>query len=134
MDSDSNVNVDAIKYIIRNTPIGHLKDTLENLKIVIGSQIFEEKSIKEELASYEEEHFKSVNFNENKILISKYNKDSENFYHDQTRKIKISLAPLSENIESIQDLDNSEIENMKFRYIIIIKICFNFKNFLYFIL
>ena len=115
MDSDLNINLDAIKYIIRNTPIGHLKDTLDNLKIVIGSQIFEEKSIKEELASYEEEHFKSVNFNENKILISKYNKDSENFYHDQTRKIKISLAPLSENIESIRDLDDSEIENMKFR-------------------
>lgn len=115
MDSETNVNLDAIKYIIRNTPIGHLKDSLDNLKSLIGSYIFEEKSIKEELAKYEEDHFKTVNFNEDKILISKFNKDSENFYHDQARKIKISLLPLSDNIDVIHNLDAEEIEKLKFR-------------------
>jgi len=115
MDSETNVNLDAIKYIIRNTPIGHLKDSLENLKTLIGSYIFEEKAIKEELAKYEEDHFKTVNFNEDKIIISKSNKDSENFYHDQTRKIKISLLPLSDNIEVIQNLDSAELEKLNFR-------------------
>jgi hypothetical protein len=115
MDSETNVNLDAIKYIIRNTPIGHLKDSLENLKTLIGSYIFEEKAIKDELAKYEEDHFKTVNFNEDKILISKFNKDSENFYHDQTRKIKISLSPLSDNIDLIHNLDADEIEKLNFR-------------------
>ena len=115
MDSETNLNLDAIKYIIRNTPIGHLKDSLENLKTLIGSYIFEEKVIKEELAKYEEDHLKTVNFNEDKILISKFNKDSENFYHDQTRKIKISLLPLSDNIEVIHDLDAAELEKLNFR-------------------
>lgn len=115
MDSETNVNLDAIKYIIRNTPIGHLKDSLENLKTLIGSYIFEEKAIKEELAKYEEDHFKTVNFNEDKILISMFNKDSDNFYHDQTRKIKISLLPLSDNIEVIHDLDAAELEKLNFR-------------------
>lgn len=115
MDSES-VNLDAIKYIIRNTPIGHLKDALDNLKTLIGSSIFDEPSIKEELLKYEEDHFKYINFNEDKILISKYNKDADNFYHDQSRKIKISLLPLSENIENIQELPSEELENYKFRY------------------
>lgn len=116
MDSETNVNLDAIKYIIRNTPIGHLKDCLDNLRALIGSGIFEEPAIKEELTKYEEDHFRTVNFNEDKIIISKYNKDSENFYHDQTRKIKISLLPLSENIETINDLDQAELHKLSFRF------------------
>jgi hypothetical protein len=107
--------LDAIKYLIRNTPIGHIKDCLDNLRSLIGAAVLEDPAIKEELVKYEEDHFKTVNFNEDKILISKFNKDSENFYHDQTRKIKISLLPISDNIEVIKELDQSELENLSFR-------------------
>jgi len=115
MDSEANFNLDAIKYIIRNTPIGHLKDCIDNLKAIIGPNFLEEQAIKSELAKYEEDHFKSVNFNDDKILISKFNKDSDNFYHDQSRKIKISLSPLSENIDLIKDLDQEELDKLNFR-------------------
>lgn len=109
------INIDAVRYIIRNTPIGHLKDSIENLKILVGASVFEEDAIKSEIIKYEEDHFRSINFNEDKILISKYNKDSQNYYVDQGKKIKISLLPQSENIENIVDLNEKEMENLNFR-------------------
>ena len=109
------INIDAVRYIIRNTPIGHLKDSIDNLKILVGASVFEEDAIKSEIIKYEEDHFRSVNFNDDKILISKHNKDSENFYVDQSKKIKIALLPQNENIENIVDLNESALESLNFR-------------------
>ena len=109
------INIDAVRYIIRNTPIGHLKDSIDNLKILVGASVFEDDAIKSEIIKYEEDHFRSVNFNDDKILISKYNKDNENYYVDQSKKIKIALLPQNENIENIVDLNESALENLNFR-------------------
>ena len=114
MDSEG-INIDAVRYIIRNTPIGHLKDSIENLKILVGAAVFEEDDIKSEIIKYEEDHFRSVNFNDDKILISKHNKNQENYYVDQSKKIKIALLAQSENIENIVDLNEKELDNLEFR-------------------
>lgn len=111
MDSENVLNI--VKYLIRSTPYGHLKETLENLKNLVGSSIIDEKQIQNEISFYEEEHLRQVSLNEDKIIISKYNKDDEGFYHDQGKKIKIQINPLSENIEKINDLE--DISNYEFR-------------------
>lgn len=111
MDSENVLNI--VKYLIRSTPYGHLKETLENLKNLVGSSIIDEKQIQDEISFYEEEHLRQVSLNEDKIIISKYNKDDEGFYHDQGKKIKIQINPLSENIEKINDLE--DISNYEFR-------------------
>lgn len=111
MDSENVLNI--VKYLIRSTPYGHLKETLENLKNLVGSSIIEEKQIQDEISFYEEDHLRQVSLNEDKIIISKYNKDDEGFYHDQGKKIKIQINPLSENIEKINDLE--DISNYEFR-------------------
>lgn len=104
MDSSNFINV--AKYIIRNTPIGHLKETLENLKNLIGPNIIEEKEVQDEITSYEEEHFKQVPLNEDKIILSKFNKDEDGFYHDQSKKLKIAISPLNENIEKLVEIES----------------------------
>lgn len=111
MDSENVLNI--VKYLIRSTPYGHLKETLENLKNLVGSSIIDEKQIQDEISIYEEDHLRQVSLNEDKIIISKYNKDNEGFYHDQGKKIKIQINPLSENIEKINDLE--DVNNFEFR-------------------
>jgi len=98
-------NLTIIKYIIKSTPIGHLKETIECLKNIVGGSAMEEPEVLQEISSYEEEHFKQINLNDDKIIISKFSKDSEGMYHDQSKKLKISIAPLSENIDKIIDHD-----------------------------
>jgi len=104
-------NIPIVKYIIKSSPIGHLKETIENLKTVIGNSALEDKEIQAEIVSYEEDHYKQISLNDDKILISKFTKDEEGFYHDQSKKIKISIVPMSENIEKIVDLDDSNASN-----------------------
>jgi capping protein alpha len=113
MDSSNITNI--VKYIIRNTPFGHLKETIENIKNLVGASIFEEKDIQDELKAYEEEHFKQVNLNDDKIIMSKFNKDSEDFYYDQSKNLKIMINPLSENIEKISEIEG---ENNSFAEIL----------------
>jgi len=104
-------NNTIIKYIIKSSPIGHLKETIENLKTVLGAIAIEDKEIQQEIVSYEEDHFKQISLNDDKILISKYSKDSEGYYHDQSKKYKISISPMSENIDKIVDIDDSNVSN-----------------------
>jgi hypothetical protein len=104
MDSTNIINVG--KYIIRNTPIGHLRESVDNIKNLVGGNILDEKEIQDEITSYEEDHFKQVALNDEKIIISKFNKDGEKFYHDQTKKFKISINPLSENIETLHEISS----------------------------
>ncbi len=108
MDSNNTINI--IKYIIRNTPFGHLKETMENLRTLVGASLLEHSDVLDEIKAYEEDHFKQVSLNDDKIVISKYNKDEDNFYHDQSKNLKIMVNPLSENIEKIEKIENNENE------------------------
>lgn len=105
---DSNNTIDIIKYVIRNTPFGHLKETIENLKVLVGSSLLENSEVQDEIKKYEENHFKQVSLNEEKIVISQHNKDEDDFYHDQSKNFKIYVNPLNENIEKIEKIENNQ--------------------------
>jgi hypothetical protein len=105
---DSNNTLDIIRYVIRHTPFGHLKETIENLKVLVGSSYLEHANVQNEIKAYEEDHFKQVSLNEEKIVISKHNKDEDYFYHDQSKNFKIYVNPLNENIEKIEKIENKE--------------------------
>jgi hypothetical protein len=107
MDSDEIVNI--IKYLIKFTPIGHIKETIKNLKSIVDPALLDEKVVQDELSAYEEEHFKQISLNDDKIILSKFNKDEDNYYHDQSKKIKILVQPLNENIEKIVEIEEHEL-------------------------
>jgi len=106
MDSKNTINI--VNYVIRNTPYGHLKETIENLKSLVGSSIINNENVQKEIVAYEEEHFKQVGLQNEKIVLSKYNKDSDGFYHDQSKNIKILINPLQENIEKIERINRND--------------------------
>jgi hypothetical protein len=108
---DSNNTIDIIRYVIKHTPYGHLKETIDNLKFLVGSSFLESSEVQDEIKSYEEDHFKQVSLNEEKIIISKHNKDEDNFYHDQSKNFKIFINPLNENIEKILKIENNQEGN-----------------------
>ena len=97
-------NIDILKYIIKSAPIGHLSQTIENLKNLVGASSMDRKEIFDEIMNYEEKHFKHLKINDEKIVINCYNKEEGNSYEDQIRNV--NPTPLSENIEKIQDLEN----------------------------
>ena len=101
-----NQNKDIIKYIIKSAPIGHLSQTIENLKNLLGASSLDRKEITDEIMLYEEEHFKQLKIKDEKIVINPYNKEEGNIYEDQIRKVKINPTPLSENIEKIEDIES----------------------------
>jgi hypothetical protein len=113
MDSTNSINI--IKYIIRSTPIGHIKETVKNLKTIIDPALLEEKEVQDELLAYEEEHFRQFHLNEDKIIVSKFNKDNEGFYYDQNKRLKISVLPGSDNIEKFIELEEGNIPKSSLR-------------------
>lgn len=102
---DGNQNTEILKYIIKSAPIGHLSQTIENLKNLVGGAALEKKEVDDEISSYEEQHFKQLKIRDEKIVINPSNKEDGNVYEDQIRKVRISPTPLSENIEKIEDLE-----------------------------
>ena len=103
---DQNQNNEIIKYIIKSAPIGHLSQTVENLKNLVGATAIEKKEIEEEIMLYEEQHFKHFKIKDDKLVINQFNKEENQTYEDQIKKIKIVATPLSENIEKISDVEN----------------------------
>jgi hypothetical protein len=102
----------VVKYIIRNTPNGHLNEVIENLKVLVGSSVIESPVIQAELRSYDEDHFRQVSIEDEKMILSKYNRSDctgeEDCYYDAERKVKIQVSPSSEN--KIQTLTEEDVE------------------------
>lgn len=113
MEAERNKNI--VKYLIRECPIGHIKEILENIKSLISPSILEEEDIQEELKKYEEAHFRQISLKDDKIILSQYNKDSDNNYYDQMSNIKIKIQPLNENIDKITELTEEEKANIEFK-------------------
>ena len=91
------------KYIISHTPIGLLDSSLENLKILVKEEILKSPEITKEIKTYKENHLIPMTIPnvENKVIVSPYNKDNEDFYYDQIQKIRFKLNDKyePENIE-----------------------------------
>ena len=91
------------KHVINHTPIGLLDSSLDCLKILIKEEILKSPEILEELQKYKESHLIPISLpnSQNKVLVSPYNKDNDDFYYDQIQKIRFKLNDKyePENIE-----------------------------------
>ena len=106
--------VNIVKFLIKETPVGHLKNLLDSLKIIVGYETIENEQVLAEITRYEEEHLKQFDFENDKILISKQTKISEGSYVDQNKGLKIKIIPLSENIDKIDKLSKDDLNNDDF--------------------
>ena len=100
--------LEAAKFIIENTPIGLLNDINNYIKL-IDEKLTYSNEYNNIIKKYEEDHFKQIPLENDKSLITNYNKDNENYYHDQTKKYKVQILPLSENFEKLEKLTDENI-------------------------
>lgn len=97
--------VSIVKFLIRETPVGHLKSLLDSVKIIVGQDVIESPEIQSEITKFEEDHFKQVQIDNDKILLSQYNKSEDNFYIDQNKGLKVKTIPLNDNFEKIENIE-----------------------------
>ena len=96
--------INVAKYIIKKTPIGHLKKSLENLRSVVGEEVMDTNDVKKEIHTYGETHLSQVNNNvsNTKVVISSLTKDAQGFYYDQGQKVKFKIGLDSGEVEEAQ--------------------------------
>lgn len=89
MDSQ---HVSIAKYLIHETPIGHLNYTFESLKTILGLNPLDNEIIRKEVAKYNEEHLNHIKLDGDKIIVASAIKDENDFYHDQNNNIKVKAS------------------------------------------
>ena len=94
--------LEAAKFIIENTPIGLLNDINNYIKL-IDEKLTYSSEYNNIIKKYEEDHFKQIPLENDKSLITNYNKDN------QTKKYKVQILPLSENFEKLEKLTDENI-------------------------
>ena len=97
--------INVAKYIIKQTPIGHLSQALENLNIVCGEELMDQEEVKAEIKNYQEDHLEQLPCNDAKVIVSKLNKDSDNFYYDQNKNIKFQLAENNKEVTGVETIE-----------------------------
>jgi len=103
-----NQAIAIVKFLIKETPIGHLRSTIDNLKAIIGIDITTIKEIQDEMINYDDEHLRQVNLGEDRVLVSNLIKDKEGYYVNQNKKMRIAVSPLNDNIDKIEDIEVEE--------------------------
>ena len=86
MEDPKTNEINVAKYIIKHTPIGHLPQTVQNLSVVCGEELMDRAEVKTDIVSYQEDHLFHVPVYDGKAIVSKLNKDSEDYYYDQNKK------------------------------------------------
>jgi capping protein alpha len=81
------------KYIIENSPIGLLDSSIKSLKVLLKEEILNSTEILKAIKDYKEDHLMPISLKnvKSKVIMSSYNKDSDNFYYDQGQKIRFKL-------------------------------------------
>ena len=95
--------IQSTKFIIENTPVGLLSEMNGYMKILNGTLEFSPQ-FKTILQKYEEDHFKQVPLAEDTLILSKFTKDKEGYYYDQTKQYKLLISPLTENFEKLEKI------------------------------
>ncbi len=110
MEGENENSINVAKYIINQTPIGHLNKSIQNLKNLIGEESMESETIKKEIQNYAENHLSHVQYNNegNKLIISNVTKDNDGFYYDQGQKIKVKLNISDGGINSIDSIEDTD--------------------------
>ena len=110
MEGENENSINVAKYIINQTPIGHLNKSIQNLKNLIGEESMESETIKKEIQNYAENHLSHVQYNNegNKLIISNITKDNDGFYYDQGQKIKVKLNISDGGINTIDSIEDTD--------------------------
>lgn len=106
MEDPKTNEINVAKYIIKHTPVGHLPQTVQNLSVVCGEELMDRAEVKTDIVSYQEDHLFHVPVYDGKAIVSKLNKDSEDYYYDQNKQIKFHLSEdfkEATGIESVED-------------------------------
>lgn len=105
MDSQQ---ISIAKYLIHETPIGHLNFTFESLKNILGLNPLDNETIRKEIAKYNEEHLNHIIVEDNKLLVSSVTKDESGNYLDQNANIKVKVSADGTNAESTEEISSEE--------------------------
>ena len=106
-NADRSNEINVAKYIISQTPIGHLTQSLENLATVVGEEVMDTPQIKEAVQNYTEDHLSHFPNDSTKLIVSKLNKDSSNTYYDQSQGIKFSLSEDCKDKANVEPCDDT---------------------------
>ena len=106
MEVDSS-QVNVAKYIIKKTPIGHLGKGLENLKILLGEKVMDNKDVKKEIHNYGENHLSPVqnDITNTKVVVSALTKDADGYYYDQGQKVRFKIGLDNGTIEGAEAIE-----------------------------
>lgn len=112
MSSSSKLESEAVKFIIERTPYGLYKDIANGIRSMV--KVDSNPSVQNIIKEYEEDHFKQVPLENDKLIISKVTKDKEGYYNDQSKKYKLMINPLSENFEKLERIGAPDPIQVKF--------------------
>ena len=116
-DIFSNPN-EIVKYIIHQTPIGLLDSSIKNLNVLLHEKLKVDvitiPEVIKEIKIYKENHLMPITVKnaKSKVIISSFNKDSDDFYYDQTQKIRFKLNDKCE-VEKVEEFESKNETRMK---------------------
>ena len=101
------------KFIIENTPIGFLNESLKHLEVLVKKETLNKDKVKQAIKDYHETHFIPIYINEIKseVIFSPKNKDNDDIYYDNGKKIrfKVDLNLNPQNIETYESKNETRI-------------------------
>lgn len=62
-------NIKVIKYFIKNSPVGEVKDVLDDIANIIGHEFLQQAEIKQALREYYETHLTQIGFADGKTAV-----------------------------------------------------------------
>ena len=95
------------KYIIGKTPIGLLDFGLKNLAVLLKEETMNHPEILKEIKNYKEDHLTPISIKNvnSKVIMSSFNKDSDEFYYDQGQKIRFKLNSKCQ-VEKVEEYES----------------------------
>ena len=109
---------EIVKYIIHQTPIGLLDSSIKNLNGLLREKLKVDVTtipeVIKEIKIYKENHLMPITVKnaKSKVIISSFNKDSDDFYYDQTQKIRFKLNDKCE-VEKVEEFESKNETRMK---------------------
>ena len=109
---------EMVKYIIHQTPIGLLDSSFKNLNGLLNGKLKVDVTtipeVIKEIKIYKENHLMPITVKnaKSKVIISSFNKDSDDFYYDQTQKIRFKLNDKCE-VEKVEEFESKNETRMK---------------------
>ncbi|CAG9323868.1 unnamed protein product [Blepharisma stoltei] len=100
----SEVKVRVIQYFLRNTPVGELKEVLNDLKVIIGEEILEQETIQDTLIECLASHGATVSINDSQAMLTLQGRAANRFTDPKLSKSFIFNTHTFE-AESVEEIE-----------------------------